>query len=87
MADVGFGVQTAAERFKLDFIPLARERYFLAVNAESLERPGMRKVIEVVCSRSFRDAVHQLAGYDATDTGRILTLGEAFSAPTRKQAA
>ncbi|NCV85713.1 MAG: LysR family transcriptional regulator [Oxalobacteraceae bacterium] len=87
MADVGFGVQTAAERFKLDFIPLACERYFFAVNAESLDQPGMRQVIDVVRSNSFRDAVHQLAGYDATDTGEILTLSQAFNAAPRKQAA
>jgi molybdate-binding protein len=87
MADVGFGVQTAAERFKLDFIPLARERYFLAVNVESLDQPGMRQVIDVVRSASFRDAVNQLAGYETTDTGEILTLSQAFSAAPRKQAA
>jgi len=31
--------------------------------------------------------VHQLAGYDATDTGEILTLSQAFNAAPRKQAA
>jgi hypothetical protein len=29
MADVGFGLETPARRFKLDFIPLATEPYFL----------------------------------------------------------
>ena len=29
MADAGFGMQTAAERFGLTFISLVRERYFL----------------------------------------------------------
>ncbi len=87
MADVGFGVQTAAERFKLDFIPLARERYFFAVNADALEQAKMRKVIDVVSSRNFRDAVQQLAGYDADGTGSILTLPQAFSGAPRKQPA
>ncbi len=88
MADVGFGVQTAAERFKLDFIPLASERYFFAVGAEALEQPKMSQVVEVVRSQSFRDAVHQLAGYDATDTGKILTLAQAFGgSPAKKMAA
>ncbi len=87
MADVGFGVQTAAERFKLDFIPLARERYFFAVSAEALEQAKMRQVIDVVRSKNFRDAVQQLAGYDAGDTGAILTLSQAFSMPPRKQTA
>ncbi len=88
MADVGFGVQTAAERFKLDFIPLASERYFFAVGAEALERPKMDQVVAVVRSQSFRDAVHQLPGYDATDTGKILTPAQAFGgAPAKKTAA
>lgn len=87
MADVGFGVQTAAERFKLDFIPLARERYFFAVSADALEQAKMRQVIDVVRSQNFRDAVQQLAGYDADDTGEILTLSQAFSVASRKQVA
>jgi len=87
MADVGFGVQTAAERFKLDFIPLQRESYFFAVSAEAIEQTKMRKVIDVVRSPQFRESVRQLAGYDATDTGEILTLGQAFQRPARKQPA
>lgn len=87
MADVGFGVQTAAERFKLEFIPVARERYFFAVGAEVLEQPKMRKVIEVLRSQEFRQSVQQLAGYDATDTGKILTLQQAFQTVHRKQMA
>lgn len=79
MADVGFGVQTAAERFKLDFIPLVRERYFFAVNSEMLEQPQMKQLVSVLRSTSFRDAVNQLPGYDASDTGKILSLSEAFS--------
>ncbi len=78
MADVGIGVQTAAARFKLDFIPLLKERYFFALPTESLERPYMQQVIEVMRSEAFRAAVNQLPGYDATDTGKILTLTEAF---------
>ncbi len=48
----------------------------------------MNQVVEVVRSQSFRDAVHQLPGYDATDTGKILTLAQAFGGnPARKTAA
>jgi len=43
--------------------------------------------MDVVRSKSFREDVHQLAGYDATDTGEILTLSQAFNAAPRKQAA
>jgi len=39
MADVGFGVKTAAHHFGLDFIPLVRERYFFAMPATALSDP------------------------------------------------
>lgn len=84
MADVGFGVQTAAQRFKLDFIPLIRERYFFAVPNESLEQPQMQRVIDVLRSDSFRKEVNQLPGYDASETGSLLTLHEAFNSQLKK---
>ncbi len=31
MADVGFGVETAARRFGLEFVPVLKERYFFAI--------------------------------------------------------
>jgi len=78
MADVGFGVQTAAERFGLDFIPLIRERYFFAVSTEAMKDPLMQQVLGILQSDAFREIVNQLAGYDGSDTGSILPLSTAF---------
>jgi molybdate transport repressor ModE-like protein len=78
MADVGVGVQTAAHRFGLDFIPLVRERYFMALPIAMTDDPMIRHVISVVQSDHFRKVINGLAGYDATDTGKILMLSEAF---------
>ena len=78
MADVGFGVRTAAERFGLHFIPLVRERYFLALPVAALEDPLIQQVIAIIQSASFRDAVNGLAGYDGAQTGQLLSLAEAF---------
>ena len=78
MADVGIGVQTAAHRFGLDFIPVVRERYFLAVSIAALEDPQVQQVIDVLQSDAFRDAVDGLAGYDASDMGTLISLPEAF---------
>jgi molybdate-binding protein len=78
MADVGFGVQTASHRFGLEFIPLVRERYFFALPAASLHDPLIRSVIDILQSESFRSVVNNLAGYDASDTGKIQTLKDAF---------
>jgi molybdate transport repressor ModE-like protein len=78
MADVGFGVQTAAHRFGLDFIPLIRERYFFAIKSSALNDPLIKPVIDILQSASFREVVDGLAGYDGADLGKILTCAEAF---------
>ena len=78
MADVGVGVRTAAAQFGLDFVPLVRERYFFALPIGALDEPLMRHVVAVVQSGALRRAVDTLAGYNAFDTGTILTLEQAF---------
>ncbi|MBX3611206.1 MAG: helix-turn-helix transcriptional regulator [Hydrogenophaga sp.] len=78
MADVGIGVQTAAHRFGLHFIPLLRERYFFAVPADALRQDRLRPVLAVLRSTAFRSRVAALKGYEAAHTGEVLTLTEAF---------
>lgn len=78
MADVGVGVQTAAQRFGLDFIPLVKERYFMALPLSMMDDPLIQHVIEVVQSGYFRKVINGLAGYESGDTGKILLLSEAF---------
>ena len=50
MADTGVGVETAARRFGLDFIPLVRERYFFAIRRSALETPAMRELLAILQS-------------------------------------
>ncbi|HTH44536.1 MAG TPA: substrate-binding domain-containing protein [Oxalicibacterium sp.] len=78
MADVGVGVQTAAHRFALDFIPLVKERYFMALPIAMMDDPLIQHVVTVVQSGYFRKVINGLVGYDAADTGKILLLSEAF---------
>jgi len=79
MADVGFGVKTAAHHFGLDFIPLVRERYFFAMPATALSDPLVHGVIDILQSPACREAINDLPGYDGTDTGKIQTVAEAFA--------
>jgi len=78
MADVGMGVQTAAHRFGLHFIPLLKERYFFALPADAMDREELRPLLAVLQSPTFRSKVAALKGYEAAGTGRVMTLGEAF---------
>ena len=78
MADVGVGVQTAAQRFGLTFIPLLRERYFLALRAAAKPQPAMQSVLALTASPAYRSAVAALVGYEAGETGRVLSVAQAF---------
>ncbi len=78
MADVGIGVRTAAQRFKLDFLPLVRERYFFAIRTDALTDPLVRQLVTVLQTPEYHARVDELTGYDAADTGTIMSLEQAF---------
>ncbi len=80
MADVGLGVQTAAHRFGLHFIPLLKERYFFAVHHRHLNGPRLQAILQVLQAPAFRAQVAALKGYDASQTGRVLGVDEALGA-------
>ena len=78
MADVGFGVETPARKFGLDFIPLVKERYFFLFPAEKENSPMIADVLGILRSTTFQKAVDKLPGYSAVNCGRVLTANEAF---------
>jgi len=73
MADVGFGVETPARRFKLDFVPIVTERYFLLCDERSLESAVVRSMLGLIQGAEFKDAVNRLPGYQADDTTGVVT--------------
>ena len=78
MADVGIGVETAARRFGLDFVPLLRERYFFAIEKNTLDTAPMAQLIAILKGAGFREQVEQLAGYDVTEAGSVMSIQQAF---------
>jgi molybdate transport repressor ModE-like protein len=78
MADVGFGLETAARRFNLDFIPLLRERYFFGCDASAVEQAPLADVIALLRSPEMREVIDALPGYDGRITGEVITLDAAF---------
>ncbi len=61
MADAGIGVQTAAQRFGLPFIPLLRERYYLAVATAALAEEPVASAVRRA-GRSGDARAHRGAG-------------------------
>jgi len=69
-ADAGFGLRADALRFKLDFVPLARERYFLVCRRGRLREPTLQRLLGVLQGVDFSRRIAALPGYDATHSGR-----------------
>ncbi len=71
-ADVGLGLEAAARRFGLDFVPLFWERYFLALSRRRLAEAEMQTLLAVLEGEVFREQAAALPGYTAEDAGTVL---------------
>jgi molybdate transport repressor ModE-like protein len=80
MADVGFGLEAAARRFGLDFIPLLRERYFFACEAAAVGKAVLRNVLTLLRGDRMGAVIDALPGYDGQLCGRVFELEQAFGA-------
>ncbi len=78
-ADAGFGLRAAAARYRLEFVPLATERYFLAAARATLRGTPFQDLQQVLRSAEFRTAAARLPGYDASQAGHRESLAAALS--------
>jgi molybdate transport repressor ModE-like protein len=62
-ADAGFGLRAAAVEQRLAFVPLVRERYYLAVRASALTTPAVRRLLGELRGERFARIVDRLPGY------------------------
>ena len=73
-ADAGFGLRAAAAEYRLAFIPLVRERYFLAVRANAVEKAAVARLIQALRSPMFARIARGFAGYKTDAAGSIVGL-------------
>ena len=76
-ADVGFGVHAAAAELGLDFVPVLRERYWLAMRSRTLETPAAQRLIESLAGKPFARIARRFPGYDLAGAGEIVQFGDA----------
>ncbi|RRD01440.1 substrate-binding domain-containing protein [Amphritea balenae] len=79
MADVGMGVEAAARQFGLDFIPLSSEYYLLVCHNRTLKQEAMQRLLDIIRSEPFHQAVGKLPGYSPDDCGDIVTVDMVFA--------
>jgi putative molybdopterin biosynthesis protein len=76
IADTGLAVYSSARALGLDFIPVANERYDLAIPYEFMETEMIRIVLKIIREdKDFRTTVESLGGYDTRDMGKVVFEG------------
>lgn len=67
-ADVGVATRDAAIAYGLDFVPLAEERYDLAIPLTAMEDPRIQRLLDVMTAAPLRRELASL-GYDVQSCG------------------
>ena len=70
-ADAGLAVETAARMYRLDFVPLFRERYDLLVWRREFFEPPMQRLLAFCASDAFRRRAAEIGGYDLSGFGAV----------------
>ena len=84
-ADAGFGLRAAAAEYNLAFVPLVRERYYLALHAKDASRPAFVRLIDTLKSAAFARLVRRLPGYRPAEAGTVTGIEVLASAAAPKR--
>lgn len=72
-ADAGLGILAAAKALGLDFVPIATERYDLAIPEQFFRDPRLEALLEILELEEFQRAVSDLGGYHIEQMGRVIS--------------
>ena len=75
-ADAGLGIEVAAHRQGLDFVPLVQENYHLVCLKSALEQPATQALLSLLRSAQWQQRLGTMAGYRSARSGEILSLRE-----------
>jgi putative molybdopterin biosynthesis protein len=76
IADTGLAILASAKALDLDFIPVAKERYDLAIPRSFMETEMLLHLLAIMREDTeFRDIVTKLGGYDVSDMGNVMFEG------------
>ncbi|WP_163574436.1 helix-turn-helix transcriptional regulator [Halomonas faecis] len=70
-ADAGLGVEAAARRQGLAFVPLHQERFELALRRRSYFEPPVQRLLAFAREARFAERAEALGGYDIRELGAV----------------
>jgi putative molybdopterin biosynthesis protein len=71
-ADAGVAIHAVAKLLKLDFIPLATERFDLVISNQCYSSQAVRALSDVLGSDEFKSSIAHMGGYEMCDTGKVV---------------
>jgi putative molybdopterin biosynthesis protein len=74
-ADTGLAVLSAAQALDLDFVPVARERYDLAILLDFYDTPMMQALLGIIRDdKEFRERIVSMGGYGVSEMGKEIAV-------------
>lgn len=70
-AEAGLGLRAVARQLRLDFLPLATERFDLVLRRRDYFEPPFQKLLAFAATGAFRARAAELGGYDISGLGRV----------------
>jgi excisionase family DNA binding protein len=70
-ADIGLGLEAAARRLRLDFVPLIEERFDLLVWRKAYFDPPFQKLLALCTTKRFAEKAGSFGGYDWSRLGAV----------------
>lgn len=83
MADAGFGIETGARLFSLDFIPMMRENYYFAFYTSAQDESALATILTTMKEENFRAIVNRIPGYDGSRCGEVVSIAEELGISSR----
>ncbi len=74
-ADAGLAVEAVARQFRLPFVPLAEERFDLAMRRKSYFDGPAQSLLRFAATPGFKRKAAALGGYDVGETGSVVWNG------------
>ena len=71
-ADAGIAIAAVARQFRLEFLPLHRERYDLAIARRDYFEPPFQQLLRFARSPRFIERAQELGGYDVSALGQVI---------------
>ncbi|HET8801128.1 MAG TPA: helix-turn-helix transcriptional regulator [Marinobacter sp.] len=71
-ADIGVGIEAAARRQGLAFIPLQQEHFDLAMRRRHYFEPALQRLLAFAGSERFIQRAEALGGYDISELGQVV---------------